>query len=287
MNPSTFLSSVQKADKSMDTVHPFRRALFLVMGMLCLASTASHGDVFHRHPHHEHGHDDDEFCGTEFPSLEQEMMNQVRVNAFQAVTDGTYERRRKLQTESCDELCDQCIEIEVYLHLIATDLGFGSIIPHPASTLDKAKQNINDVTIMDFSTKGQIVAMFEENIRVVNEAFSGTLFRFKFIAENTTQTTNIKWSDSVVNYKEQVGALLGNSDLRKLDCFVSNSLRPSKGNGEILGTATLPGSQRVGKGDGVYIRYDVLPGGGRTKNDMGFTLVHEIGVSARPECKNP
>ena len=252
--------------------------LWFMIAMLRLGKVESHADVFHDH-HHEHHHDDDDddFCGTEVPSVQQEIFNQLRVNAFQTVTDGTYERRRNLQTKSCNELCDQCIEIEVYLHLIATNFGFGPVLPHPTSAVLKAEQNINDVTLRDFTTTQEILAMFEENIKVVNKAYSGTPFQFKFIREGTTQTTNPLWSEATVEFKDEVGALLGNGDLRKLDVYISSSLRPSRGNGEVLGTATLPGSQIAGKGDGVYIRYDVLPGGGRRKNEKGFTLVHEIG----------
>ena len=290
--PNTFFNSSarcksigfrrQRRDMNMHGVRCWGRASFFVFATLCLVNFVdAYEDVFHHNHDHDHDHNNNEICGTEIPSLQQEMINQVRLNAFGAVTDGTYDRRRKLQTESCDELCKQCIEIEVYLHLIGTDLGFGPVIPHPQSALSRSQENVDDVTIEDFATAEEIIAMFEENIDVVNKAFLETPFRFKFMSEHTTQTTNVEWSEASVDFKDEIGALLGNQDLRKLDCFVSSGLRPTRGVGEILGTATLPASQSVEKGDGVYIRYDVLPGGGRAKNDMGFTLVHEIGVSVK------
>lgn len=279
---SLLCSRKRRRRKNMDHALPrFGRILLFVIGMLSLVvvRVESQGDVFHHNHHHHHHHhdDDDDFCGTEVPSLEKERIDQLRVDAFHAVTDGTYDRRRKLQTESCDELCNQCIEIEVYLHIIGTDLGFGPIIPHPESAVERARRNVNDVTVDDFATGKEIIAMFEENIKVVNEAYSDTPFRFKFVREGTTQTINERWSQGASEFKDEMSKMVGNADFRKLDCFVSSSLRASKGRGETLGTATLPGSQVAGKGDGVYIRYDVLPGGGRLKNDLGYTLVHEIG----------
>lgn len=247
----------------------FRRYLIRLL-VLIFSSPWAAAHVGHSH----HSHDDDHLCGTEVPPLQEEIEQQLRLDALRTITGGSHERRRKLQLESCDELCIQCIEIETYLHLIGVDMGFGPIIPHPPSAVEMAKENITSVTNKDFSTEDDIVAMFEENIEVMNKAFASTPFRFTFIKEATTRTNNHKWSRASVDHKEAIGRALGSRDLRKLDCFVSATLKSAQ-NGEILGTATLPGSQSVGKGDGVYLRYDTLSGGGRKKNDMGYTLVHE------------
>eukprot|EP00977_Amphora_coffeiformis_P009522 scaffold2193_cov171-Amphora_coffeaeformis.AAC.28 len=251
----------------------FFRLVFLV---LLLGFVDSHG-VDHSHEGNSHHDHDGQFCGTEVPTLEEEAVNQARVDAFQAVTDGNYVRRRKLATESCHELCDQCIEIETYLHMIGTDLpGVGPVIPHPTSVYQSAKENIASVTIEDFSTKEHVEAMFEENIQVLNKAFTGTPFRFRFVRQATTRTTNTNWVEDAAEHMEEMSRTLGNNDLRKMDVYLSATLRSGSA-GEVLGTATLPGSQQAGKGDGVYLRYDVLPSGGRPKNDMGYALVHEVG----------
>ena len=252
-----------------------RRTLFR---LLFVALWLGYVDSHEGHSHKGHAHDHDgEFCGTEVPTLQEEARNQARVDAFQVVTDGNYIRRRKLATESCHELCDQCIEIETYLHMIGTDLaGIGPIIPHPTSVYESAKENIASVTMEDFSTRDNIEAMFEDNIDVINNAFTGTPFRFKFIRQATTRTINANWVEDATEHMGEMSRILGNNDLRKLDVFLTATLR-SGAAGEILGTATLPGSQQAGKGDGVYLRYDVLPNGGRSKNDMGYALVHEVG----------
>ena len=249
----------------------------LVLFILWLACVDSHGMIQHQSDE-DHSHDHrGQLCGTEVPTMEEEAINQVRVDAFQEVTDGTYLRRRKLVTESCHELCDQCIEIETYLHMIGTDLpGVGPVIPHPTPVYESAKKNIAGVTIEKFSTRKGIESMFEENIEVLNKAFKGTPFRFKFIHHATTRTTNTDWVEDAAEHMEEMSRVLGNDDLRKLDVYLSATLRSGSA-GEVLGTATLPGSQQMGKGDGVYLRYDVLPNGGRPKNDMGYALVHEVG----------
>ena len=85
-----------------------RRMLFgLAVGSLWSTSVKSHEG---------HSHDDDELCGTEVPPLEEELINQIRLDTF-------HKRRRErgLQLESCHDLCDQCIEIETYLHIFRTD----------------------------------------------------------------------------------------------------------------------------------------------------------------------
>lgn len=214
------------------------------------------------------------------PALSEELVNKLRLDGLRDVTSGNHAGRRRLQTESCHELCNQCIEIETYLHLMGTNFGFGPVIPHPPNSVSRAQANTTSVSKKNFFTSDDIKALFKKNIAVVNRAFVGTPFRFTFMAKNTTTTINRKWSEAAADYKEEIGQAVGIPNLRKLNVIVSREVRPrGHRKGDILGTATLPGSQSVGKGDGVYIRYDVLAGGGRAKNDLGYTLVHEIGMN--------
>lgn len=234
-----------------------------------------YGVQAHEHHHDEHGG----HCGTPMPSLSEELISKLRLDGLREVTDGSFSDRRRLQHASCHELCDQCIEVEVYLHLVGTNLGFGPVIPHPQSAYDKAKKNVTSVTVKDFLTKENVMDIFDKNMDVVNRAFTGTPFRFKFVQNETTLSINPFWSSAAMNYREEISKAVGVPDLRRLNVYVAKGLRPTRGlqMGEILGTATLPGSQEVGKGDGVYVRYDVLTGGGREDNDLGYTLVHEVG----------
>lgn len=234
------------------------------------------GQVDSHEEGHSHGHDEGEYCGAEVPTIEEEAMNQVRVDAFQVVTEGNYIRRRKLATEACHELCDQCIEIETHLHMIGVDLGRGPIIPHPTFAYESAKEDVALVGMEEFSSSDDVIVMFEENIKVLNNAFAGTPFRFRFVRGATRRATNANWVEDAASHMAEMSRYLGSHDLRRLDVFLSASLRTGK-SGEVLGTASLPGSQLVGRGDGVFLRYDVLTNGGRTRNDKGYALVHEVG----------
>jgi hypothetical protein len=154
-------------------------------------------------------------------------------------------------------------------------LGFGPIIPHPTDFYELALDNITLVDPDDFSSERDVVAMFRKNLRVVNRAFRGTPFRFKLMEGHITRTDHPKWTEASSDYKKELGAFVGNKNLMKLDCYVSASVRQTE-RGIVLGTATLPGAQNNGKADGVYLRFDTLTGGGRQRNDLGYTLVHEI-----------
>ena len=256
------------------------RALFglLSMSPFLLAQVDAHA-------HHHHGADDHR-CATAEPQLRDQLVERLR---FQGAFGGR-ENRRLLLTD-CNQLCDQCIEIEVNLHLILGNVtGFGVLVPHPTDVvLDLL--NGRPGSRQDLSTAQDIVALFEDNIAVVNRAYQGTPFRFRFTPEGTTTTVNNDWSNGAVESQQEIGRALGSRDLRKLDVFVAWSLQESE-SGRVLGIATLPAAQLAGEGDGVILRYDVLTGGGLFRSDYGHTLTHEIGKSgplaicfgARPVC---
>lgn len=109
-----------------------------------LSGVSAREDLFQEHHHknhdgHDHDHDDndheDHRCATEHPSLREELIDNMRFKqAFGDDDDDANNldysgrrgrRQRHLQTK-CDEVCDQCIEIETYLHLIEGNVtGFG------------------------------------------------------------------------------------------------------------------------------------------------------------------
>lgn len=252
-------------------------------GLLTVAPFLSRSSLSfsHAHAHHHHHHDDsdDHRCATAEPTLRGELVERLR---FQGAFDESHrpEHRRLLETD-CDRLCDQCIEIGVNLHLILGNItGFGVLVPHPT---DVVLDILNDRTDSrrDLSTQQDIVAMFEENIAVVNRAFRGTPFRFRFNdPDATTATVNNDWSNDAVEFQREMSQALGSRDLRTLDVFVAWNLRTTGTGGRVLGIATLPAAQLAGQGDGVIVRYDVLTGGGLGDNDVGHTLTHEIGEYA-------
>lgn len=263
-----------------------------------LMTCALAGDLFQHHDDHDRDHDnhvdnhhhfhkhvnghhhDDHRCATAEPTLRDEVIDQLRFrHAFAHASD---RQRRQLQIQ-CDDLCDQCIEIETYLHLITGNVtGFGPLIPHPTDAVLTLLNDDNAAGIIleDLSTQDDIKALFRANIDVVNQAFQGTPFRFRFVEEATTTTLSNDWSNNATLYQGEMSNALGQGDLQKLDVFVAWSLRQlsSSSPGRVLGVASLPGAQLAGQGDCVIMRYDVLKDGGLAQNDHGYTLVHEIGT---------
>jgi hypothetical protein len=134
----------------------------------------------------------------------------------------------------------------------------------------------NEVSPSDFSSVDDVVTMFQNNLVIVNQAFVGTPFRFRYVSEATTQTVSNDWSNDAVEYQSEMSAALGSGNLRVMDVFMAwNLLQDTQGT--ILGVASLPAAQIASNGDGMILRYDVLTGGGRLRSSRGYTFVHEIG----------
>lgn len=270
--------------------HTFHVIGGLLIALQSLCAVTAHGD---HHHHHHHGdlfaaaHYEDHgsrhrHCATPVPNLRDELVDQLR---FREAFEHNDARRRKLQT-SCDTICEQCIEIDVHLHLIQANVtGLGIIFPHPTRPVLRWLNGDDTISLDDFSTQDQILDLFRENIVVANDAFVGSPFRFRFVPERTTVTINNDWSNDAVDYRQEMSQAVGSNDLRVLDVFVAWNLQ-QRDDGLVLGIAALPAAQIAGQGDGLVLRYDVLAGGGLTDNDYGYTFVHEIGVSYRERPRN-
>lgn len=220
-------------------------------------------------------------CGFRVPNLMETAVADIRTEAT-LVGSGRPKRQehRRIQIQTCDQLCDQCIEIDVNLHMTSIVVGQTlNLIPHPTDIVNRINQGGTAPGIDQFSTPQEIGAIFQANIDVVNQAYSGTPFRFRFAQERTTVTENTAWAYSLQDYQTGISALVGSGDLTQLDVFLGFSLGSSEGDRDALGLASTPAFQRAGTGDGVFLRYDVLTGGGMEGLDGGFTLVHEIGQS--------
>lgn len=267
-------------------------ATFVALLSRCVVvarSQARHDD-HHQHHHHKrelsspHG---DHRCATPAPNLRDELVDQLRFRgAFDPKHVPSSKGRRQLQTTDCSDLCDQCIEIETHLHLIQGNVtGLGVIFPHPTETVFNRLGGDTTIGQDDFSTRQQIINLFRANMAVANEAFGGTPFAFRFVPERTTVTVNNDWSNYAIDYRQEMSRAVGSGNLRQLDVFVvwtvGTNSSESSSTGTILGIASLPGAQIAGEGDGLVVRYDVLTGGGLNRNDLGYTLVHEMGVSRR------
>ena len=244
------------------------------------------------HSQDHHDGDYDHRCATAEPTLRDELIEGMR---FQGAfghdnnNNNNNEKNRRLIQTDCDQLCDQCIEIGVNLHMISANVtGLGVIIPHPTNTVLDLVNGRPGRSREDLSTPEDIIALFQANMAVVNRSFRGTPFRFTFTPEqgSTTITTTVNndWSNYAVDFLPDMSQAVGSGDLRQLDVFVAWNLR-QRTNGTttddtslILGKASLPAAQLATQGDGVLLRYDVLTGGGLSPNDYGYTLIHEIGT---------
>lgn len=243
------------------------------------------------HKHHDqqnyHEHGDGDWCGTQPLTLTEERIQSLRLQAFRNYTsshrqhaqdhkdDNTIRNRRLLPT-SCDELCDQCIDIQVRLNLLVMETAQGPIVPHPSRTMDLLFSGAT-VAVSDFSTNEEIAELFEDNLSIVNDSYQGTPFRFSWDGNINFAIGDVTFN--AFEYRDTISAAIGSGDLRILDVFVAYNAHALP-DVTVFGVATMGSAQTEGTGDGVYVRYDVLAGGGAPENrDLGYTLVHEIGVS--------
>ena len=281
-------------------------ALFALLSQCAVMGRSQQQQHFkHRHHHHDnrellfhessHQHNGDHRCATPAPNLRDELVDQLRFRgAFDQEEHSPHSkgrRQRQLQSTDCQDLCDQCIEIETHLHLIQGNVtGLGVIFPHPTETVLERLNGDTTIGLDDFTTRDQVENMFRDNMAVVNEAFGGTPFQFQFVPERTTVTVNNDWSNYAIDYRQEMSRAVGSGNLRQLDVFVVWNLgtnsSESSSSGTIVGIASLPAAQIAGEGDGLVVRYDVLTGGGLDRNDLGYTLVHEMGVRTSLDKNN-
>lgn len=250
---------------------------------------ASDESIHYRDHEGGQGHDHhDDWCGSKHLSLQEEQMQQLRIEAFRHYTSfdpqhqGDGNQRRLLPT-ACEELCDQCIEIQIRLNLLVVETDDGPRVPHPFSAVQQLQQNDwSTVDWGEFSSPDEITVLFEKNMKVLNSAFAGTPFNFTWDGEYSLGSGD-QWTFSAFEHRAEISSELGSDDLRVLDVFVANQPALSQ-SGFILGMATPASLQEKGRGDGVYVRYDVLTGGGLEHGglDLGYVLVHEVGEFALP-----
>eukprot|EP00977_Amphora_coffeiformis_P009504 scaffold2193_cov171-Amphora_coffeaeformis.AAC.10 len=262
--------------------------LFLVAGFpLTCSTTPSLLQLVGAHSHHDQkdNHHDKHHhrCATAEPTLRDQLFERLRFDgAFGKKNNRRRNNNRRVLFETdCTQLCNQCIEIGVNLHLIGWDVQ-GEVepfIPHPTDTLLAFVGGT--ASRQDLSTADDIIALFQANVGVVNRAFEGTPFRFTFTPSTTTTTANNEWSFNATDFVADMSRALGSGDLRQLDVFVVWSLveQTIDSTSVVLGQASYSSLQLADEGDGVLLRYDTLTGGGLAPLDYGYTLTHEIGKS--------
>lgn len=127
--------------------------------------------------------------------------------------------------------------------------------PHPTETVLAFLRGLeSSIDLGDFTTQANLLDMFGVNIDVVNQAFQGTPFKFRFAPKHTTVTVSNDWSNDAMEYR-QMSQAVGSGNLRVLDVFVAWSLGDGEESSLVLGIASLPAAQISGQGDGLVLRH--------------------------------
>lgn len=243
----------------------------LLLGILLLLVVPTHG-----HEGHHHGHGD--HCWVDDVTLAEMARDEARMKRIQKTEAG----RRQLQKLSCNEVCNQCIDIDTYFHFMALTPG-GGIPAHPSESVERLLNNEGGLSLEDFTTVGGMIDIVANNIAYTNSQLVGTPFRLNFIdTDVTVDSSEEAYVYTPMNRRSEMSARFGHGDLRVLDVFLSYSLLfPDEANLENpplrVGTSSLASQQLALKSDGIFLRYDTLTGGGLVPFDEGVTLTHELG----------
>jgi hypothetical protein len=124
-------------------------------------------------------------------------------------------------------------------------------LPHPSESVDRFINDDPTLFLEDFTTTEDMIALFEENMAIVNAAFIGTPFRFNYAGSaSTTVVISAEWTNGVAEVDAEISAFAGSNDLTVLDVFLGlNVFAPDPGSNSItLGLASPAGAQRNGAG---------------------------------------
>lgn len=218
-------------------------------------------------------------CGTEAPDPITAGIEETRLRRFKENHSGG----RKLQYQTCDELCKRCIEIPVAFHLTGVaDANGTPRIAHPTYVMmeyfDGSPLNIPDSL---WTTYDQLKESIDQQMDILNESFANTPFYFTLLSADPEILVNSDWTRYPKNFGPDMYQAVGVSDLTVLNVFLAynaGSMDEIGSNTVTIAFATFPGYQYEDMGDGIYMRYDALPGGGYSGTDSGYTLTHEAGA---------
>ena len=230
----------------------------------------------HGHEDHHRGHGD--HCWVDDVTLADMARDEARMKRIQKTEAG----RRQLQKLSCNEVCNQCIDIDTYFHFMALTPG-GGTPPHPSESVERLLSGDETLSPADFTTVGGMIDIVANNIAYTNSQLVGTPFKLNFIdTDVTVDSSEEAYVYTPMNRRSEMSAKFGHGDLRVLDVFLSYSLLfPDEAALENpplrVGTSSLASQQLALKSDGIFLRYDTLTGGGLAPFDEGVTLTHELG----------
>jgi hypothetical protein len=187
------------------------------------------------------------------------------------------DHRRRMQAVSCEDLCTQCINIPTYWHFIAVAFEGTAVLPHPTAVYEEYLNGATGITAQDFTSVEAYVDLVELNMAVLNAAYAETPFIFTYAnRDDPSVYINAAWSIDPDNNQEEISSELGVGALDTLNVYATYQQIDGA-----YGFANFPSHQmNLGdgqKGDGVYQIFDTVTNGGAYLNELGYTLVHEVG----------
>ena len=114
-------------------------------------------------------------CGTHAPSMRERLLDQHRMQHSQR-------SRRQLIDENftCQDLCKQCIQIDVYFHMMALPLlDYLIVLPHPTSAVQEYLKGSADTALFEsFTSIDEMNALINQQMEILNERYKDTPFSF-------------------------------------------------------------------------------------------------------------
>ena len=224
---------------------------------LCVTAKA-HGHEGLRGQYHgrHHGVRPGDHCWIDPEDRVQAARDQARIKRLDTVGGSS----RKLAV-SCTELCDGCITIDVYTHLMTFGTGEGQeILPHPTESVIRFKDpdQINDLTFDDFTSVDNFKDLIHSNIQFTNTQLVGTPFRLNWIEDATDTRRGGDYAETPMDYRIEMTRELGTGDLMVLDIYFCYTLlfqaEIDTGNPPLrVGSSSLASQQLAGKSDGIWL----------------------------------
>jgi hypothetical protein len=219
-------------------------------------------------------------CGTKDPSPFEQRLDQIRIKHLKNSPQG-----RRLIADSCEDLCVQCVEVDVYFHLSALPVPTGDggkqfIFPHPLESVARIYAFDPTVTADDFASLQDIYNLIDTNMQVLNERYAESPFVFTWKnadPASASVSANPDMVDLVVDTlfdENGVVSELHTGDASVLNVYLTHSqclpteeADPDTGEEaldcSIVGVAVFPSYQQANRrADGVYVNYSTLSGGG-------------------------
>ena len=197
---------------------------------------------------------------------------------------------RKLLASSCEELCKQCIEIDVHFHLSGFPLNSNDensewVIPHPTEEFILLREELANVTRAGgdeplqvilpgrFSNTTEIYRLIQDNMDVLNRRYAETPFSFRWVnsdpavAQVAVKNNNVFLYAGDLYKSNDFAATTHAGDSKTLNVYLmyricGHSFIRLESNCRTIGAATNPSYQLDNTADGVYLSYDTLTGGG-------------------------